>query len=74
MRIDWHRIVDNIQASQPERGAMARVSRQCGMSASWVRNFKNNNHNTPNFDAGLKLLRLHLELCGRDKHREVIKR
>lgn len=74
MRVDWQRIVLNIQASQTKRGAMAKVSRECGMCNEWLRNFKRGNHNTPNFDAGVRLLRIHLRLCGREKHREVIKK
>ena len=71
MKIDWQRVVANIRES---RLSMQAVSRRCGMSDDWLRQFVRANHYEPSFQAGINLLRVHLEACGRDKHREVIKR
>ena len=72
MRIDWQTVASNIFASG--RGHAASVARRCGMQSDWLRNIKIGASVEPGFSAGLKLLREHLVLCGKEKHREVIKR
>ena len=71
MRIDWQKVVTNLKAS---RASLASVSRRCGMSEDWLRQFVRAGHYEPSFLAGINLLRAHLEICGRDKHKEVIKK
>lgn len=72
MRIDWHRVAENIAACG--YGTQRRVSTRCGMHKDWLSQFRGSGQYEPHFEAGLKLLRAHLELCGKEKHREIIKR
>lgn len=72
MRVDWHMIAGNIRSVG--RGAMAQASRRCGMQDDWLCQFYRKRAFEPGFSVALKLLRAHLELCGKEKHREVIKK
>lgn len=70
MRIDWQTLVRNLRSIR----AMRSVSRRCGMCDDWLCQFARKGNYEPTFHAGMKLLRAHLELCGKEKHREVVKR
>jgi len=68
--IDWIIIVRNLQAVMP----LQRASTACGMSKDWLRNIQSHKQVEPGFNAGLKLLRLHTRVCGRDPHSAALKR
>lgn len=68
MRVDWHQLIQNLSNQN-----LSAISRECGQASEWLRNFKRFKTYEPGFHAGIKLLRVHARICGRDKHREILK-
>lgn len=67
--IDWMQICENIKESGIP---LERASRSIGKGEGYLRSVKRKQLH-PRFEDGCKLLRLHLRLCGKDKHREALK-
>lgn len=70
MRVDWHQLINNLS---DHKANLSAVSRDCGQASEWLRNFKRFKTYEPGFHAGINLLKAHVRICGRDKHREILK-
>jgi len=67
--IAWAQIAANIGTVMP----LERASKQLGMGRGWLRNIRRRKQIEPGFDAGLKLLRLHAKVCGRECHLNALR-
>lgn len=69
MTIDWQRIALNIRCSGL---SLQQASRQLGRNKGWLAQISRGEIQEPFFGDGLRLLDLHLDCVGIEKHREVI--
>lgn len=68
--IRWDKIAANIGEVMP----LQRASLELGMSREWLRNIRRRKQIEVGFDVGVKLLRLHAKVCGRERHLMALKR
>lgn len=68
--IDWQRVALNIQRHMP----LQRASRKLGRNHSYLSQIARNEITTePKFTDGLRILDMHLDLCGIEEHRKVLR-
>lgn len=71
MKIDFQRVAMNIKrAGMP----LAQAARRVGRKQSWLQEIARGDVRTVEFHDGLKLLDLHLDLVGPERHREILSR
>lgn len=71
-RIDWERVIMDIQratamAGLSERASIDEIARACGRTSTWAWNLKNVPGTQPKLHDGLVLLGLWAEVMGQDR-------
>lgn len=69
MIIDWQKMALNIRAHVPLESASSKLGRYKG----WLNQVARGEITEPKFMDGLNLLNLHLDLCGAEKHMEIMR-
>lgn len=68
MNINWQACALNIRQAGI---SLARAADRCGMDQATLQRLARGEIREPRFSQGVKLLDLHLDLCG-DKHKELL--
>jgi len=68
MTIDWQRVALNIRAKSP----LVAASEKLGRHRDWLNHLARGDITEPKFMDGINLLDMHLDLCGIEKHRQVV--
>ena len=69
IRIDWIRVALNIRAAGVP---LERASKKCGRDHSWLGHVSRGEVTRIEFHDGLKLLDLHLQVCGEEAHKALL--
>lgn len=67
--IDWMKLVNNLRHDYK---SLATIARELDSTERHLNRLARGEVQEPRFNTGLKLLDLHLEKCGIDKHRGLI--
>ncbi len=67
MKIDWQQLANNIRWHMP----LVEASEKLGRHRDWLAHVARGEIAEPKFGDGLALLNLHLDLCGKEKHRTI---
>ena len=68
INIDWQELALNLRRHK----SLVEISRKLGKHKNWLAQVAREG-SEPKFNDGLLLLNLHLDLCGIDKHKRLIK-
>lgn len=69
MNINWQKTALNIRGHVPLEVATARLGKYKG----WLNQIVRGEIIEPKFMDGVNLLNLHLDLCGAEKHKEIVR-
>jgi hypothetical protein len=69
MLIDWQQLALNLRAHKP----LSKLSLELGKANDYLGHLSRDETREPKFSDGIALLNLHLDVCGIEKHRSLLK-